>query len=86
MTGAPKERSMRILERLEEGHLRGIYSGAIGYISLSGAMDLSITIRTALIEGGKASYGCGGAITRLSDPQEEWEEILTKARPILSEI
>lgn len=86
MTGAPKERSMRILERLEKGHPRGVYSGAIGYISLSGAMDLSITIRTALIEGGHATYGCGGAITRLSNPQEEWEEILTKARPILGGI
>ena len=83
MTGAPKERSVEILRELEEHHHRGIYSGAIGYISLSGAMDWSIVIRTIVIEGETATYGMGGAITRLSDPEEEWQEILVKAAPVL---
>ena len=74
---------MEILRELEEHHHRGIYSGAIGYISLSGAMDWSIVIRTIVIEGETATYGMGGAITRLSDPEEEWQEILVKAAPVL---
>ena len=82
MTGAPKERSMDILAELE-GEPRGIYSGAIGYIDAAGTMDFSIVIRTIVVEGGVATYGTGGAITRLSDPEEEWEEILVKAKPIL---
>lgn len=82
MTGAPKERSMEILRELE-GEPRGIYSGAIGYVDAAGTMDFSIVIRTIVVEGGVATYGTGGAITRLSDPEEEWEEILVKAKPIL---
>lgn len=83
MTGAPKERSMEILRELEEHHPRGIYSGAIGYITAEGTMDFSIVIRTIVVKDGVATYGCGGAITRLSDPEEEWQEILVKAKPIL---
>jgi para-aminobenzoate synthetase len=82
MTGAPKLRSMQILERLEP-EPRGIYSGALGYLGLGGAIDLSIVIRTAVLRDGVATVGSGGAITVRSDPEEEWQEMLVKARPTL---
>jgi para-aminobenzoate synthetase len=83
MTGAPKLRSMEILDRLEP-EPRGIYSGALGYLGLGGGVDLSIVIRTAVLRDGVATVGSGGAITVRSDPEEEWREMLLKARPILS--
>jgi para-aminobenzoate synthetase len=82
MTGAPKLRSMQILERLEPAP-RGIYSGALGYLGLDGEVDLSIVIRTAVIRDGVATVGSGGAITVRSDPEDEWREMLLKARPTL---
>jgi para-aminobenzoate synthetase len=82
MTGAPKLRTMEILDRLEPV-ARGPYSGALGVFGLDGEVDLSIVIRTIVIADDVATIGSGGAITVLSDPAEEFEEMLLKARPLL---
>lgn len=88
MTGAPKVSTMAILDRLEAAP-RGVYSGAIGYFSLNGAADLSVAIRTLVVSAlgdGTAdlSLGVGGAVTADSSPQEEYEEVRTKAFGVLS--
>lgn len=82
MTGAPKKRSIEILDRLEQGP-RGIYSGAIGWVGYGGQADLAIVIRTVVKQGANVSIGCGGAITYLAEPEAELEEILLKSRTLL---
>ncbi|MFF1700085.1 aminodeoxychorismate synthase component I [Streptomyces sp. NPDC058257] len=82
MTGAPKLRTMQLIDRLEAGP-RGVYAGAIGYFSLSGAADLSVVIRTLVLTPGRAAYGIGGAIVALSDPADEFEETAVKSAPLL---
>ncbi|PHU00632.1 Aminodeoxychorismate synthase, chloroplastic [Capsicum chinense] len=79
MTGAPKLRSMELLDHLENCS-RGIYSGCIGFFSYNQAFDLNIVIRTVVIHEGEASVGAGGAITALSDPDDEYEEMILKSR------
>lgn len=79
ITGAPKIRAMEIIEELEPVR-RGPYCGAIGYIDFSGAMDTSIVIRTPLVTGGNIYLQVGGGIVADSDPVDEYEESLAKAR------
>jgi para-aminobenzoate synthetase len=79
MTGAPKKRTMEIIDELE-GEARGVYSGAIGYFGLSGGVDLNIVIRTIVIDGDHATLGVGGAIVMQSDEEDEYQEIVLKGR------
>lgn len=83
MTGAPKIRVMKSIEELED-YRRGIYSGAIGYITPNGDFDFNVIIRTAIIKNGRLYYSVGGAITGDSDPHKEWEETQIKARALLN--
>jgi aminodeoxychorismate synthase component I len=83
MTGAPKLSAMRILNGLEAGP-RGVYSGAFGYLSLDGACDFAMVIRSIVLNGTRGYIGTGGGITSGSMPREEWEETLLKARPLLT--
>lgn len=78
MTGAPKLRSVQLLEHIEQAP-RGVYSGILGWIGADGhACDMSVVIRTLVKHGDAMSIGAGGAITWLSKPKDEWEEMLLK--------
>ncbi|KAF0186498.1 MAG: para-aminobenzoate synthetase component I [Alphaproteobacteria bacterium] len=78
ITGAPKLRSMEIIDELETSD-RGVFCGAIGYIGANGAADFNVAIRTIEYDDDGAQLRAGGGITNLSDPQQEFEEALIKA-------
>lgn len=79
MTGAPKVGAMRLctaLERLE----RGVYSGALGWFGGDGSVDLSVVIRTLVVQENRFEFQVGGGVVADSTPEGEWREALVKAR------
>lgn len=82
MTGAPKVEAMRWCNQLENIE-RGVYSGALGWLGGDGSADLSVVIRTLIVQGNRFEFQVGGGIVADSDPESEWEETITKARGIL---
>jgi para-aminobenzoate synthetase len=92
MTGAPKLRTMELIDAMEEGVSRGPYSGCLGYISLNGSMDMNIVIRTAVLtpadghDAWNISIGAGGAITALSESTDEYEEMILKSSAVVGAV
>ena len=85
LSGAPKVRAMEIIDELEPDR-RGIYGGAIGYLSWTGNMDTAIAIRTAVIQDDIIKVRAGGGIVHDSDPESEYQESLNKAQSIFNAI
>jgi anthranilate synthase component 1 len=81
VSGAPKIRAMEIINEMEPVK-RGIYSGAVGYLSWNGNMDTAIAIRTAVIKHGQLAIQAGAGIVYDSVPDNEWAETMNKARAI----
>jgi anthranilate synthase component 1 len=82
VSGAPKVRAMEIIDELEHSS-RGVYAGAVGYISFQDDMDLAIAIRTAVVRDGMLYVQAGAGIVHDSVPETEWQETLNKARAVL---
>ena len=82
LSGAPKIRAMEIINELEPSS-RGIYGGAIGYISWNGNIDTAIAIRTAVIKDNLIHVGAGAGIVADSDPEKEWQECIQKSKVFL---
>ena len=85
LSGAPKVRAMEIIDELEPVK-RGIYGGAVGYLSWSGNMDTAIAIRTVVVKDGHAILQAGAGVVADSVPTSEWEETLSKVRAIMRAI
>jgi anthranilate synthase component 1 len=85
LSGAPKIRAMEIIDELEP-EARGIYGGAIGYISYNGDMDTCIAIRTLVVAGGTTSITAGAGIVADSVPEREIEETKNKAAALLQAV
>ena len=85
VSGAPKVRAMEIIAELEPTK-RGIYSGAVGYLSWNGNMDTAIAIRTAVIKNQQLLIQAGAGIVYDSVPQSEWDETMNKARAIVAAV
>ena len=85
ITGAPKIRSMEIIDETEPT-ARGVYTGCIGFIGIDGNACLNIAIRTIIIRDNKAYAQAGGGIVADSDAEAEWQETIIKARALLAGI
>ena len=85
VSGAPKVRAMQIIEELEKER-RGVYAGAVGYVSFEGNMDMAIAIRTAVLRGGEVFVQAGAGIVADSDPQKEWWETVNKAKALMKAV
>ena len=82
LSGAPKVRAMEIIDELEPVK-RGVYGGAVGYLSWQGNMDTAIAIRTALVKDGELIIQAGAGVVADSVPHNEWEEVLNKSRAMI---
>lgn len=82
VSGAPKIRAMQLINELET-HQRGVYAGAVGYLSLSGDLDMALAIRTMVVRRGKAYVQAGAGVVYNSVPKLEYEETLNKAKALL---
>jgi anthranilate synthase component 1 len=82
LTGAPKIRAMEIIEELEPSR-RGVYGGAVGYLSFTGNLDMCIAIRTLYWADGAVQLQAGAGIVADSDPDFEYEETVSKARAVV---
>jgi para-aminobenzoate synthetase component I len=82
ITGAPKLRAMEIIAELEPSQ-RSVYCGSIGYCSVTGDLDTSIAIRTAIARDGRVYFSAGGGIVADSDPEQEYRETIDKARALI---
>jgi anthranilate synthase component 1 len=82
VSGAPKVRAMEIIADLENDR-RGVYAGAVGYLDFAGNLDFCITIRTVVIENGKACVQAGAGVVADSNPAAEFEETRDKARAVI---
>lgn len=82
ISGAPKKRALEIIAELEPVP-RGLYTGALGYFGFNGESQFNIAIRTAVVEGGRASFHVGAGIVADSVPEREWQETLDKAAGML---
>mgnify|MGYP000001587966 FL=1 len=83
LSGAPKIRAMEIIDEMEIVK-RGVYGGAVGYLSFSGDMDVAIAIRTGVIRDGMLHSQAGAGVVADSDPTAEWKETEAKARAVLT--
>ena len=83
LSGAPKIRAMEIIDEMEMVK-RGVYGGAVGYLSFSGDMDVAIAIRTGVIRDGMLHSQAGAGVVADSDPTAEWKETEAKARAVLT--
>ncbi|TMS59119.1 anthranilate synthase component I [Imbroritus primus] len=82
LSGAPKVRAMEIIDELEPVK-RGIYGGAVGYLSFGGEMDMAIAIRTGVIKDGNLYVQAAAGIVADSNPESEWKETEAKARAVI---
>lgn len=82
VSGAPKIRAMQLINQLET-HQRGVYAGAVGYLSISGDLDMALAIRTMVVRHEKAYVQAGAGIVYNSIPKMEYEETLNKAKALL---
>jgi anthranilate synthase component 1 len=85
LSGAPKIRAMEIIDELEPCR-RGVYGGAVGYLSYTGNMDLAIAIRTLVTRGDTMHVQAGAGIVAASQPEAEHEECVNKARAVITAI
>jgi para-aminobenzoate synthetase component 1 len=83
VTGCPKIEAMKIIKKLELGP-RGLYTGALGYMSFSGDMDFNVMIRTMFLKPKEITFHIGGGIVADSKPQAEWQETWDKAKPLIA--